>query len=99
MGTISKNARVGNITPPTNTAPPKRYNQFHRGDKVLIQSREYTWGVIEHVWIRNKRITYRVRTYRKGASPKVLNKLPEDALIPFVKEWQYKVLKFFNIVM
>jgi hypothetical protein len=75
----------------------KRYNKFYIGDKVTIVSQTYVWGIVEDVYLRHGKITYKV-VIQKGGK-KLLNKLPEEALLPFVRKWQWKILRFFGIII
>ena len=75
----------------------KTYNKFFEGDKVLIVSNIYVWGIVDRVWIRNGKITYRVKTNKKYQG-ELVNKLPEEALLPFIRKWQWRFLGWLKII-
>lgn len=94
----AKNSMIVTVTI-KNTETLKAINGFYRkGSKVCIVSAEYTSGIVDDIKIRKDTLLYTVRAHRKGTKELVLTKLPAEALIPYVKKWQYLFLRFFRIV-
>jgi hypothetical protein len=75
---------------PNKVAKQKRFNRYREGEKVTVVAEQYRTAIITKVWIRHGKITYSA----KCGDGVVLNKLPEDAFLPHVKKWQYRLIQW-----
>jgi len=77
---------------PNKVVKHRRVNRYRPGDKVTVVSEKYITAVVQKVWVRHKQLTYQV----KCGDGTVLNKLPESALLPHIKKWQYNLIKWLS---
>lgn len=92
---LTKLIKIGkqNVVP-DKVVKEKRYNRYQEGQKVTVVAEVYRTGIITKVWIRHKQLTYTV----KCGDGVILNKLPEEALLPHVSKRQYKFIKWLGRV-
>jgi len=77
---------------PNKVIKNRRVNRYYEGQKVTVVSEKYLTAVVTKVWVRHKQLTYQV----KCGDGTVLNKLPESALLPHIKKWQYNFIKWLS---